>query len=221
MSILFEEIMNYLTGCFLGLLVTTHCFAEPVSTPLPPNLIKVTKESNPKCVEFIVYQREIYCSLVALDKAPVDPQILSYEKQTILFDNRPWKAAWGQNKQQISTIEYTPVGDDIDNWKELITTQFIPGLNEVTPAQFGERFLDGLKKSGIIFTVHSINNQPNQLIFEFRVEQPINLQQDEIQKVIKGKAGMYILHYAIKGSDMGEVNRQKWIANIKKSTLKD
>jgi len=63
------------------------------------------------------------------------------------------------------------------------------------------------------------NSRLRNLIFEFKVEKPLNLQQDEIQKVVKGKDGMYVIHYAIKKSDMGEINRKKWIDNIKKSTL--
>lgn len=213
--------MNYLTKCCFGILLATHCFAESASPSLPPDLIKVTDENNPKCIEYITYQGEMYCSLVALDKTPVDPQILSYEKQNVIFDHRPWKAAWGKNTPQISTIEYIPMGDNIENWKELITTQFIPGLINITPDQFGNRFIDDLKKSKVTFTVHVIENQPDSLIFEFKVNKPSNLTQDEIQKVIKGKDGMYILHYAIKKSDMGEANRQKWIDNIKKSSIKE
>ncbi|MCL9684686.1 hypothetical protein [Legionella maioricensis] len=213
--------MNDLTKYCLGMVFATHCFAESASPSLPPGLIKVTEENNPKCVEYITYQGEMYCSQVALDKIPVDPHILSYEKQNIIFGHRPWKAAWGKNTPQISTIEYIPIGDDIENWNELITTQFIPGLINITPTQFGNRFLDNLKKSQATFTVHAIENQPDSLIFEFKVSKPSNLKQDEIQKVVKGKDGMYILHYAIKKPDMGETARQKWIDNIKKSSLKE
>lgn len=212
--------MNHLTGCCFSLLLTANCFAEPISAPLPPNLIKVNKESNPKCVEFVTYKGELYCSLAALDKTPVDPLINSYEKQKVVFDGRPWKAAWGKNSKEISTVEYIPVGDDINNWKELVTTQYIPGLVNITPEQFGEHVLDQLHKQGVVFSVKAIENEPNQLIFEFKVSQPVNLQQDELQKIVKGKDGIYILHYAIKQADMSEENRQKWINNMKKSTLK-
>jgi hypothetical protein len=213
--------MNDFTKYCFGIVLATHCFAESASSSLPSGLIKVTDENNPKCIEYVNYQGEMYCSLVALDKSPVDPQIISYEKQNIIFDHRPWKAAWGKNTSRISTIEYIPIGDDIENWNELITTQFIPGLTNITPDQFGNRFFDNLKKSKVTFTVQLIENKPNRLIFEFKVSKPSNLKQDEIQKVVKGKDGMYILHYAIKKADMDEATRQKWIDNIKKSSIKD
>lgn len=211
--------MNYLTGCCFSLLVVTNCFAEPVASSLPPGLIKISDKTNPKCVDYVTYQGEMYCSLIALDKTSVDPQVLSYEKQIIQFDNRAWKAAWGKHTDQISTVEYIPVGDDINNWNEMITTQFIPD-SSLRPDQYGDNFLNNLHKSGVTFKVNAIENKPDQLIFEFKVEKPNNLQQDELQKVVKGKGGLYIVHYVIKQADMGKENREKWIANIKKSTLK-
>lgn len=212
--------MNYLIGCYLSLLALCPCYAEPAGSTLPPNLVKVTKGNNPQCVEYVSYKGEMYCSTVAMNNTAVDPKVLTYEKQNVQFDNRPWKPAWGQKTNAITTVEYIPVGDSIDQWKELITTQFLPGLKEVTPAEFKKRFIANLDKSGITYTINTIEEKPEQLIFEFKVTVPVNLQQDEIQKITQGKDGLYILHYAIKKSDMSKENRQKWINNLKKSTLK-
>ncbi|HAT9828673.1 TPA: hypothetical protein JBD88_10200, partial [Legionella pneumophila subsp. pneumophila] len=62
--------------------------------------------------------------------------------------------------------------------------------------------------------------QPNLLIFEFKIQEPANLQQDEILKITKGKDGVYVLHYAIKKSDMTKENRDKWVKNLKSSFIK-
>ncbi|KTD62693.1 hypothetical protein [Legionella shakespearei] len=212
--------MNYLLGCCLSLLLLCPCYAEKADPALPDNLVKVTKENNPKCVEFVSFKGEMYCSLTPLNNAPVDPGVLNYEKQNVQFDNRPWKAVWGQKTNAIATVEYIPVGDNIDEWKELVTTQFIPGFQDVTPAQFKKGFIANLDKSGITYTVNTIEEKPGELIFEFKVTVPVNLQQDEIQKIVQGKDGLYILHYAIKKADMSKENRQKWINNLQKSTLK-
>lgn len=212
--------MNYLKGILGCALLTTNSFAIPA---LPSNLIKLAKDANPKCVEYVVYNNETYCSLTPLGPAastPVSPDILKDEKQNIQFDNRPWKAAWGKQTPEISTIEYIVVGDDINNWKELVTTQFLP-LKNVTPVQFGEQFLENLSKSGVKYTVDEIENTPTQLIYEFKVQSPDNLQQDEIQKITQGKDGLYVMHYAIKTSDMDDSNRKTWITNLKNSTLKN
>ena len=60
---------------------------------------------------------------------------------------------------------------------------------------------------------------PDYVIFEFRVLAPKNVEQDELQKITKGKDGFYILHYVIKKPDIGKEERQKWIENFKNSSI--
>ncbi|MFO2511837.1 hypothetical protein SCJ01_04335 [Legionella pneumophila serogroup 2] len=212
--------MNYLIGLCLGLLNAVICYAGPHSSSLPKELVRVNKENNPKCVEFVTYKGELYCSIAPLTDSSADSQVIHYEKQIIRFDDRPWMIAWGKKTDKVVTVEYIPVGDNINNWKELITSQFIPGLTNMTPAQFGNQFLYNLNKSGVKYVVHVIEEQPNLLIFEFKIQEPANLQQDEILKITKGKDGIYVLHYAIKKSDMTKENRDKWIKNLKNSFIK-
>ncbi|HAT6976938.1 TPA: hypothetical protein JAN54_01425 [Legionella pneumophila] len=212
--------MNYFIGLCLGLLGAFICYAEPYSSSLPEGLIKVNKENNPKCVEFVTYKEELYCSVVPLADSSTDSQVINYEKQMVRFDDRPWKIAWGKKTDKVVTVEYIPVGDDINDWKELITTQFMPGLTNMTPAQFGNQFLYNLNKSGVKYILNVIEEQPDLLIFEFKIQEPANLQQDEILKITKGKDGIYVLHYAIKKSDMTKENRDKWVKNLKNSFIK-
>ncbi|HAT8179651.1 TPA: hypothetical protein JA361_09345 [Legionella pneumophila] len=212
--------MNYFIGLCFGLFGAVICYAEPNSSSLPQGLIKVNKENNPKCVEFVTYKGELYCSVAPLTDSSVDSQVINYEKQMVRFDDRPWKIAWGKKTDKVVTVEYIPVGDNINNWKELITTQFMPGLTNMTPAQFGNQFLYNLNQSGVKYIVNVIEEQPDQLIFEFKVQEPVNLQQDEILKITKGKDGIYVLHYAIKKSDMTKENRDKWVKNLKNSFIK-
>src|SRR5688500_18976173 len=122
-------IINFIQGmdmhkikCFLVL------FLMPVLAVAidPSELIKVTDQTNPACVEYYNLQGDMYCSTRALS-SPVKVN-LADEKQKIIFDNRPWQAVWSQKTPAITTIEYVPAGDDINNWKELITSQFIPGI---------------------------------------------------------------------------------------------
>lgn len=184
------------------------------------NLVKVTNDNNPKCVVYYHYQNEIYCSLTAPAAEKPDPQILSYEKQKIIFDNRPWSAAWGQKKDDITTVEYVPAGDNINSWHELITSQFIPGIQDkMTPLEFSESILNSLKQAGYTPEVTYMEKSPDRVIFEFRITSPENMMQDELQLISKGKDGLYILHYVIKKADMGTANRDKWLQNLKNSSL--
>ncbi len=213
--------MNHLIRYGIGVLLAGSCYAATSSSSLPSNAVKVTKKSNPDCVEYIVYQNELYCSLTPLGKATVEPGIIAYETQNIQFDKRAWKAVWGEKNNAVSTVEYIPVGGNIDRWNELVTSQYFPGLEDVSAKEFKKRFIANLDKSGISYSTNVIDEQSGQIIFEFKVTVPANLQQDEIQKIIKGKNGIYVLHYAMKTANMSKENRQKWIENLKKSTIKE
>lgn len=212
---------HFISSCF-GLLVAFQVIAASPAADdkLPPNLVKVSKDTNPKCIDYVSYKGEMYCSLVPIDATPADLNDLSQEKQKIQFDTRPWKAAWAKQTPIISSIEYIPVGESINDWHELITSQFITGLGQVSLQQFHQLLLNDLNKQGITYTTHILDEQPNELLFEFQVSQPVNLRQDELQKIVKGKEGFYILHYVIKKQDMGEEARKQWVNNLTKSTLK-
>ncbi|RUR13739.1 hypothetical protein [Legionella sp. km772] len=213
--------MNNIKLILSSFLLYSISFAANTDLALPPNAVKVTKVNNPNCVEYYNYKGTLYCSLMTIDNKPMDPKLLAYEKQKITFDNRVWKAVWGEHKDAITTIEYLPMGQNINHWNELITSQFIPGLEEVSAKEFANRFLSNLKKTGVLYKSNFIDKQPKMVIFEYQVMQPKNLQQDELQKIVKGSDGIYVLHYATKKSDMGSKNRQKWLTLLKNSTLKN
>ncbi|KTD18493.1 Uncharacterised protein [Legionella lansingensis] len=181
-------------------------------------LIKVTKENNPKCIIYYYYKNELYCSTSALSSGKPDPQIVNYETQAIIFDDRPWQAAWGQKTDTITTVEYVPAGENVENWNELITSQFISGLKDkITPLQFSERVIQSLQQLGFKPEITFFEKSPNRVIFEFRITEPQNVMQDELQMITKGQNGLYILHYVIKTSNMGEDNRRKWLKNLQAS----
>ncbi|TAL63001.1 MAG: hypothetical protein EPN84_05660 [Legionella sp.] len=212
--------MNYLIRCCCVLLMTSNCYAGTVEAQLPANLIKVTKDLDPKCIEYVTYKGQMYCSTKPIEQTPVDPSMVSLEKQNIQMDSRPWKLAWGKQNGSNVTLEYIPFGDDINQWQELITTQFFAGLTDVSAQDFANNVLKQLQQMNLVIETEFLEQQPNEVIFEFRIKDPVNLRQDELQKVIKGKDGIYVLHYAIKKADMGSENRAKWLLFLKQSSLR-
>ena len=214
--------MNKLFHLSLFLLVILNSASSLAADIDTSKLIKVTPANNSKCVEYYSHNDGLYCSTVSLQSQSIDPTLLQHEKLKIMFDDRYWQAAWGKNNSRITTIEYIPSGDDINHWNELITSQFFPGLQEkVTPKQFAEYFLRDLKKSGYKPIVSFLENTNNRVIFEFRLEQPSNQIQDELQMVTTDNQGLYVLHYAIKKADMGQQNREKWLQNLQRSSIKN
>jgi hypothetical protein len=184
-------------------------------------LIKVTGESSQNCVEYYSLNGEMYCSTEALQSKAMDIAIVTYEKQNIKFDSRAWKIAWGKKTPYITTVEYVPRGDDIDNWHELVTTQFMPGLQDiVSPKAFAEKFLKAYEESGFKPEATFLKDTPDQVIFEFKITAPPSQIQDEIQVITKGKDGLYAVHYAIKEADMGKEKRNLWLKNLADSSIK-
>ncbi|KTD30527.1 MULTISPECIES: hypothetical protein [Legionella] len=207
---------------FLGLItpvallsIATHAHA----TVDPQSLIKVTHDNRAECVEFYTYKDSLYCTHEPTSQSSVvDPKIKDYETQTIFFDNRPWQAVWGKKTDEITTVEYIPAGNNLNQWHELVTSQFIPGIqNTITPKQYTDFVLKQLKDSGFQPVVNIIRETPQQVLFEFRIASPENFKQNELQIVNKGNDGLYVVHYVIKEADMGQVNREKWIQNLEKS----
>lgn len=210
-----NQSLKNIISCFLLFPLTSFAGINP------SDLIKVTPKTNPSCVEYFNYKDEMYCSTKQLANDTIDPNLKNNEKQKIIFDDRPWQAAWGEKSPVITTIEYIPYGDNINNWNELITSEFIPNVPEnITPKSFADLSMAGIKKAGFSPIIKFIKDTPDQVILEFRIEKPSNQKQDELQIITKGKDGLYALHYVIKKSDMGQANRSKWINLLQHSSLK-
>ncbi|WP_419418870.1 hypothetical protein ACNVED_09965 [Legionella sp. D16C41] len=192
------------------------------STIAPNNLIKVNNTNNPQCVTYYHYQGEVYCSTVKLPTSDsyISETVKNSEQQHIIFDHRLWQAAWGK-QDNITTIEYIPSDENINNWHELITTQYIPkSIKEITPKEYLDITLNSFKREELNPKIIIHEQTPQEIIFEFQLSSPANLVQDELQKITQTPKGLYILHYVIKKSDMGENNRQMWLNNLKASTIK-
>lgn len=203
--------MKIYTAIITGLFCTSAWCAMP-------DIVKVTPKNNPACVEYVTYQGEMYCTTKKTVSTPIDPAFKSYETQKIMFDHRPWQAAWGKQTPMITTVEYVPFGDNIDQWNELVTSQFIPNIQQkMTPKESADHVLQNIKQAGFNPDVKFHLTTPTQVLFEFRITSPSNQVQDELQLITQAKNGFYVLHYVIKKADMGEANRKKWIALLKKS----
>lgn len=182
------------------------------------SLIKVEKGKNTQCAEYYNYKGELYCSTTAQRLKDTPQDYASLEKQTLVFDERPWYAAWGQKTDAITTIEYIPKGEKIDQWQELVTSQFIPGLQDkISPKVFSENVIKYLKDSGLDPKINMISEEPNRVMFEFQVLEPENLKQHELQLITKGTDGIYVLHYVIKKAPMDKALREKWIKILNES----
>lgn len=202
----------------IGIICTSILLSTCVHAISDADLIEVTSKSQAKCVEYFTKKGAMFCSTKATDTSTPDANITNYEKQHIVFDDRTWKFAWGKKADDVTTIKYVPLGDNINDWKELVTSQYITNLPpNINPRSFAEIIVSDLKKKGLTpdVTYHQVT--PDLVIFEFKIKAPANQIQDEIQIIRKKDDGFYFLDYAVKQADMGKENRDKWISNFKKS----
>lgn len=207
--------LKYLSTLLLFLL-STALYAESDTS----DFIKVTPSTNAKCVEYYRYQDELYCTTTAKSKQGIDLSLKDKENLNIPFDERPWQMAWGKSTSEFTSIEYVPKGDDINNWNELVTSQFFPGLqNNISIKDFMNTTINHLNESGYQAITKVISETPNQVVFEFRIEAPQNQRQDELQMLTWDDKGIYLLHYVIKKSDMGQANRNKWVKILQASKI--
>lgn len=182
------------------------------------DLVKITDQTKGKCVEYYMYKNELYCTITASNSDPVDGRAISAEQQHIEFDDRIWKAVWGKKTASDLTIEYVPDGDNLNNWKELITSQLFYGMQTASPKEFADTFMSTLNGKGYQGVVTVYETTPKRQIFEFQIKQPADQIQDVIINVTTGKNGMYVLQYAVKKPDMGQETRKQWIERLKNST---
>lgn len=184
-------------------------------------LIKVTPDITQKCVEYFSYQGEAYCSTTALTNQSVEPNLQATDRQNIVFDERPWQAVWGKDTPAITTIEYVPAGDDINNWSELLTSQYIPQLDKKLSAKdYYNLYAAKLKETKLNAVIKVHKESPDEIIFEFRITSPANMEQDELEKIVTTDKEIYILYYIVKKGDMGSEDRDKWLKNLEDSSVK-
>jgi hypothetical protein len=184
-------------------------------------LIEVNAENKQRCVEFYAIDQKMYCSTEILMPAQTRIDAVNHEKFKVVFDNRHWHPAWGKHEASTTTLEYVPEGQKVESWNELITTQFQPGLQlNTTPMQYTQWLKQSLTQRGYNpdFIIHE--QSPQEVILEFKVKAPKAEMQDELQRIIAGKDGMYFIHYAIRQPDMQQSHREKWFKNLKAASVK-
>lgn len=180
----------------------------------------VKPSKNTKCIQYLKINGEGYCTTVSI-KELEQPNVESpKERISFIFDDRKWKKTWWNCDEFSCGIEYILEDDDINNWKELVTTQFTKTSN-VPIDLYYTKFVEGISafqpKEKIKYNV--IKKSQGDILFEFQITNPSNIQ-DELHRAISTKYGLYIFRYTVKKPDMGNELRAKWIKIISNASIK-
>jgi hypothetical protein len=184
-------------------------------------LHKVDGTHKAKCTEFYLHKSDIYCSQETLSPGNKTVDSEQYEKVNIVFDDKVWKPIFTEDKGDIVTVEYIPASQTANNWKELITTQYVPNVPQnVTLKDFVDLEIQFLKADVKKVDTKIIEDKGDSLLFEFTILEPKNEQQHEVQYLRKQGHSLYIIHYVIRSENMSDSVKNAWIERFKASTIK-
>ena len=126
-----------------------------------------------------------------------------------------WKVAnSGEVPDHYFIMEFVREGDDIKNWKELVTMQ---NFNKSRSMRSPEQTLNELKTAREkscprVTEWNVIDEKEDSILYEWHaktcLDQP---EQSEIAKIIYGKHNVFLLHYAAKVHEFSSETRAEWI----------
>jgi len=143
--------------------------------------------------------------------------VYAVEKASPVFDDRPWKLGWSRNQEGAVYEEYVLDGETVENWSELVTIQFFPGLNKkMSPDAFEARQKADLSSVCPSLNWESIYQSEDERIWKWNITgclgQP---DQAEIARLKKTDEGFHIWHYAIKKSSILPEKERIWLEKLR------
>ncbi len=139
------------------------------------------------------------------------------ERATPEFDNRHWNLGWSQNTGDSIFEEYTLEGETVENWSELVTIQFFPGLQKQTNPDIFEASQKrnfSLVCPGINWK--SIEQTETERMWEWSIQECAGQpDQSEIARMVRTEEGFHLWHYAIKKAPLPADKRGLWVNKLK------
>ncbi len=137
------------------------------------------------------------------------------------LDNKEWDLGWQNKTDTTRIVEFIPKGQAVENWKELVTLQFYPGLQSYAPGDYLSAFLGHLQSTDSQVTSKIISTSADDALAEWHIlNSNKNPNQFEVDRVVKGTEGLHMIHYAIKTSNWSDDERTKWLNFLCSAKLK-
>lgn len=206
---------------FFSLLIVSYKAAADATKVNPTHLIEVNSKTKAQCIEYFEIKGKTLCSTKPLAAALINQDAATAEQLNLTLSKDEWKIAWADIKPELVTIEYIRYGQTLNDWKEMITTQYFPNLPLIASIKtLALNFINQLQQKGFNPATSFYVENNNELIYEYQIFSPETQVQDEIQKIIRKGNSLYIFHYCIKQNDMGDKMREKWLNIIKNINVK-
>lgn len=189
------------------------------AAPKAGEVREVSAKNPEKCVEYYIINGKNYCSSKALAPAPNLQGAAAHERVKVRFDDRVWRLAWWNQDPRQPTFEYTVGNEKVQNWTELVTTQYFPGLQQkLSPAKLMNMTLANMQQRGFRPTFKILALTSTDVLFEWQINDPKH-HEHELQRIIQTGTGLYVLHYAAKPT-ITPPRRQAWVQLLQKATVR-
>ena len=141
---------------------------------------------------------------------------LAAERAAPVFDGRSWRLGWSQNQGDAIFEEYVLDSETVENWSELVTIQFFPGMNKQTNPDVFE----GIHKTNLSAVCpsikwESISQSKDERLWKWSIKGcPGQPDQSEIAKLKKTDEGFHVWHYAIKKAPLPAEKEKVWLEKL-------
>ncbi len=155
--------------------------------------------------------------------APPEATQKVYER--LQFEFEPgWKVGSeaGPPSYPGSLTEFIHEGDDINNWKQLLT---IENFTHSPSGPSPEDTLNGLKsiqerECPGVTNWNVVAKDANSILYEWRAKPCLGWpDQDEVARIIDGKYNQFIIRYTVKEYQMPPEERMKWIGRFLRAKI--
>lgn len=138
-----------------------------------------------------------------------------------VFDQRSWKLGWSQGKEGAVLEEYVLDGESVENWSELVTVQFFPGLQAKTNPDIFEA--SQRRNMALVCPAvqwESLHQAADERIWKWSITGCTGqVDQSEIARLKRTDEGFHVWHYAIKKAPIPPEQEKAWLENLRTITV--
>lgn len=151
--------------------------------------------------------------------------LFAQETVEAIFDARKWKLGSENynSEKKAMTKEFVLEDQSAENWTELITLQFIEGLQDrVRVSEILDKVQTGMKTACPSVKWITLSQERDNALYTWSIKGcPGQPDQTEIARVLAGQEGMHVWHYASKNPDIDTEKKKEWIDRLALYRLKN
>jgi hypothetical protein len=149
--------------------------------------------------------------------------VMAKDKEVFSYSlGAEWKPASSSDTKRSVILEFVREGDDINNWKELVTYQNFGRDGKESPEDrlnklkaIREKECPGATEWNVI------DKNESHILYEWHAKPCLGWpEQSEIATIVVGKHNLFTLHYAAKVHELAPDVRAKWIKTFSAAAIR-